>query len=77
VFGAVKEPTAQSLYATDFRLPACIVVGSEGEGIRPLVRRECDILISIPMAGTLDSLNSSVAAAVILFEAMRQNEGAV
>jgi 23S rRNA (guanosine2251-2'-O)-methyltransferase len=77
VFGAVKEPAAQSLYATDFHLPACIVVGSEGEGIRPLVRRECDILISIPMAGTLDSLNSSVAAAVILFEAMRQNEGAV
>ena len=75
VFGAVKEPAAQSLYATDFRLPACIVVGSEGEGIRPLVRRECDILISIPMTGTLDSLNSSVAAAVILFEAMRQNEG--
>ncbi|MBB5347652.1 23S rRNA (guanosine(2251)-2'-O)-methyltransferase RlmB [Desulfoprunum benzoelyticum] len=77
VFGAVKDSTAQSLYATDFRLPACVVVGSEGEGIRPLVRRECDIVISIPMAGTLDSLNSSVAAAVILFEAMRQNEGPV
>jgi 23S rRNA (guanosine2251-2'-O)-methyltransferase len=73
VFGAVKDRAAQSLYATDFRLPACIVVGSEGEGIRPLVRRECDILVSIPMAGSLDSLNSSVAAGVILFEAMRQN----
>jgi len=72
VFGAVKDTTAQSLYATDFNLPACIVVGSEGQGIRPLVRKECDILISIPMAGTLDSLNSSVAAAVILFEVMRQ-----
>ena len=75
VFGAVKDGAAQSLYATDFRLPACVVVGSEGTGIRPLVRRECDILISIPMAGSLDSLNSSVAAAVILFEAMRQNAG--
>ncbi len=75
VFGAVKDSAAQSLYATDFRLPACIVVGSEGEGIRPLVRRECDILVSIPMAGSLDSLNSSVAAGVILFEAMRQNAG--
>lgn len=72
VFGAVKDTAAQSLYATDFNLPACIVVGSEGQGIRPLVRKECDILISIPMAGTLDSLNSSVAAAVILFEVMRQ-----
>lgn len=72
VFGAVKDSEAQSLYATDFHLPACVVVGSEGQGIRPLVRKECDILISIPMAGTLDSLNSSVAAAVILFEAMRQ-----
>ncbi len=73
IFGAVKEREAQSLYATDLTVPACLVVGSEGKGIRPLVRRECDVLISIPMSGTLDSLNSSVAAAVILFEAMRQS----
>ena len=72
VFGAVKDKEAQSLYTSDFNLPACIVIGSEGQGIRPLVRKECDILLSIPMAGNLDSLNSSVAAAVILFEAMRQ-----
>lgn len=72
VFGAIKDVTAQSLYETDLNVPACIVVGSEGKGIRPLVRKECDMLISIPMEGTLDSLNSSVAAAVILFEAMRQ-----
>ena len=75
VFGAVKDATAQSLYATDLRVPACVVVGSEGQGIRPLVRRECDIVLSIPMVGRLDSLNSSVAAAVILFEALRQNSG--
>lgn len=73
VFGAVKDEAAQSLYATDLQVPACIVVGSEGKGIRPLVRKECDVLISIPMVGTLDSLNSSVAAAVIMFEAMRQS----
>lgn len=72
IFGAVKESEAQSLYATDLTVPSCLVVGSEGKGIRPLVKRECDVLISIPMAGTLDSLNSSVAAAVILFEARRQ-----
>ncbi len=73
IFGAVKDETAQSLYATDLQVPACIVVGSEGKGIRPLVKKECDILVAIPMVGTLDSLNSSVAAAVILFEAMRQS----
>lgn len=72
IFGAVKDADAQSLYATDLAVPAGLVVGSEGKGIRPLVKKECDILISIPMSGTLDSLNSSVAAAVILFEALRQ-----
>jgi 23S rRNA (guanosine2251-2'-O)-methyltransferase len=54
-------------------VPSCLVIGSEGKGIRPLVKKECDVLLSIPMSGTLDSLNSSVAAAVILFEALRQN----
>jgi len=73
IFGAVKDADAQSLYQTDLAMPACLVVGSEGKGVRPLVKKECDVLVSIPMAGTLDSLNSSVAAAVILFEAMRQN----
>ncbi len=72
IFGAVKDAEAQSLYQTDLTMPVCLVVGSEGKGIRPLVKKECDMLVSIPMVGTLDSLNSSVAAAVILFEAMRQ-----
>lgn len=76
VFGAVKDSDAQSLYDTDLAVPACLVVGSEGKGIRPLVKKECDILISIPMLGELDSLNSSVAAAVILFEALRQTMNA-
>lgn len=73
IFGAVKEGDAQSLYQADLTVPTCLVVGSEGKGIRPLVKKECDVLISIPMVGSLDSLNSSVAAAVILFEAMRQS----
>lgn len=72
IFGAVKENEAQSLYQIDLKVPACFVVGSEGKGIRPLVRQQCDLLISIPMIGSLDSLNSSVAAAVIMFEALRQ-----
>ncbi len=73
IFGAVKDADAHSLYQTDLTVSSCLVVGSEGKGIRPLVKKECDVLISIPMAGSLDSLNSSVAAAVILFEAMRQS----
>ena len=72
IFGAVKDEQAQSLYDTDFTVPACIVIGNEGQGIRPLVRKNCDVLISIPMVGTLDSLNSSVAGAVIMFEMHRQ-----
>lgn len=72
IFGAVKDENAQSLYDTDFNIPTCVVVGNEGQGIRPLVRKNCDVLISIPMAGALDSLNSSVAGAVIMFEMHRQ-----
>jgi len=73
VFGAVKDEQAQSIYEADFNVPVCLVVGNEGKGIRPLVRKQCDILVSIPMAGSIDSLNSSVAAAVILFEMLRQS----
>jgi len=72
VFGAIKDADAQSLYQSDLVLPACVVIGSEGSGIRPLVRKQCDVLLSIPMEGKLDSLNSSVAAGVIMFEMLRQ-----
>jgi 23S rRNA (guanosine2251-2'-O)-methyltransferase len=73
VFGAVKDRHAHSVYATDLTVPSCLVIGSEGKGVRPLVQKECDMLIYIPMADELDSLNSSVAAAVILFESLRQS----
>lgn len=72
VFGAVLDPAAISLYAADLRVPLCLVIGSEGKGIRPLVRKQCDQLITIPMEGDFDSLNVSVAAAIIMFEALRQ-----
>ena len=61
-----------SLYDVDYSLPLCLVVGSEGKGIRPLVQKQCDQLITIPMKGSFNSLNASVAAAVAMFECERQ-----
>ena len=74
VFGAVLDPAAVSVYAADLRVPLCLVIGSEDKGIRPLVRKQCDQLITIPMEGDFDSLNVSVAAAVLMFEAARQQK---
>ncbi len=59
----------------DLTLPTAIVVGAEGSGLRRLVRERCEVLVSIPMSGHVDSLNASVAAGVVLFEAVRQRRG--
>jgi len=61
-----------SLYDADFKGSAAIVMGSEGSGLSRLVRENCDFIVSIPMLGKLNSLNVSAAAAVVLFEAVRQ-----
>jgi 23S rRNA (guanosine2251-2'-O)-methyltransferase len=67
-----------SAYDTiDFTVPAAIVVGAEGTGLRRLVREACDHVAAIPMAGHVGSLNVSVAAAVVVFEALRQRRGPV
>lgn len=71
VYGAAGEAD-RSLYETSFSGPICLVIGGEGKGLRPLVRQHCDELLSIPMAGSLGSLNASVAAGIILFEMVRQ-----
>ncbi len=74
VYGAAGE-AKHTVYATTFSEGVCLVIGGEDKGLRPLVREHCDELVSIPMAGSLNSLNASVAAGVILFEIVRQRQG--
>ncbi|OUN96312.1 23S rRNA (guanosine(2251)-2'-O)-methyltransferase RlmB [Pseudoflavonifractor sp. An44] len=71
VFGTAADG-ATSLYQADLKGPAAIVIGSEGDGMSRLVREQCDFLVSIPMRGQVNSLNASAAAAVVLYEAVRQ-----
>jgi 23S rRNA (guanosine2251-2'-O)-methyltransferase len=74
--GLAGEAT-ESYDAVDFTLPTAIVLGAEGSGLRRLVRERCDRLAAIPMQGTIGSLNVSVAAGVVLFEAARQRSGRI
>jgi len=66
--GGEKEPW----YKFDYTLPVGVVLGSEGKGLRPLVKKRCDKVLSIPLLGRINSLNVSAAAAVFLFEVARQ-----
>lgn len=66
---------SKSVFDSKLTGPLALVVGSEGEGIRRLTADTCDELISIPMQGTVESLNVSVATGVCLFEAVRQRQG--
>ena len=71
VYGAAGG-AARPMWETDLSGGVAFVFGAEGRGLRPLVRRTCDELISIPLVGSVESLNVSVAAAVLLYEAKRQ-----
>jgi 23S rRNA (guanosine2251-2'-O)-methyltransferase len=66
------DDAEKSLYQADFSGPAALVMGSEGEGMRRLTRENCDLLVSIPMHGAVESLNVSVASGICLYEARRQ-----
>ncbi len=71
---AAADASGTSMYKSNLSGPLAIVVGSEGKGVSRLVLSECDFAVSIPMKGKITSLNASVAAAVVLYEAVRRRE---
>jgi len=71
IFG-LDHRSEQDCFHTDFTGPCALVIGGEGRGIRPLVKKTCDHLVSIPQEGAVSSLNASVAGAVVMYEAYRQ-----
>lgn len=74
IYGAAGEADS-SLYQIDCKGSMAVVMGAEGEGLRRLTRERCDGLFSLPMLGTVDSLNVSVATGVSLYEVLRQRNG--
>ena len=71
IFGTAAEG-ATRLYEADLTLPAAIVIGNEGVGMSRIVAEQCDFKVSIPMKGHISSLNASAAAAILLYESVRQ-----
>lgn len=71
-FAGTHQDSKQTYTEIDYKGPMGIIMGSEGKGIRPLVEKQCDYLVSIPMHGQVNSLNVSIASALLFFEARRQ-----
>ena len=71
VVGAAGE-SGTPMWQADLTGGLALVLGAEGKGLRPLVRKTCDLAVAIPQLGRVESLNVSVAAAVLLYEARRQ-----
>lgn len=74
IYGTAADGAAP-LWQTDFKGPVCLVIGSEGGGLGRLVAEKCDFLVSVPMRGKITSLNASAAAAVVMYEILRQRAG--
>ncbi len=74
IIGLQRDAT-QSIYAGDLTGSIALLLGGEQKGLRPLVKNNCDFLLSIPQQGPLDSLNVSAAAAIAMYEAVRQRRG--
>ena len=74
VFGTAAEGSIP-MYKADLTGPAAIVIGNEGDGMSQLVRKNCDVMVHIPMKGSISSLNASAAASILLYEAVRQRLG--
>lgn len=72
VFGADMDGTPFT--QIDYNIPCAVVIGNEGKGIGPLVRKKCDDIISLPMFGKINSLNASVAAGVLMYEVVRKRK---
>lgn len=72
IAGLEDMPGAQCYTDVDLTIPLGVVVGSEGEGLRRLVREHCDWILSLPMQGRINSLNAAVAGSIVLYEALRQ-----
>ncbi|HAL02807.1 MAG TPA: 23S rRNA (guanosine(2251)-2'-O)-methyltransferase RlmB [Lachnospiraceae bacterium] len=70
---ACADMDGELMYNTDLTGAIGIVIGNEGSGVRPLIREKCDFRVSIPMKGSIDSLNASVAAGILAYEVVRQN----
>ena len=71
IFGTAAEGSIP-MYKADLSGPTAIVIGNEGDGMSPLVRKNCDVTVHIPMRGRISSLNASAAASILLYEAVRQ-----
>lgn len=70
VIGLAGEEGDESTVENSLNGPIAIVVGNEGEGIRPLVRRSCDFMLSLPMRGHIESLNAAVAGSIVLYQVL-------
>ena len=71
VYGTAADAPA-GMWETNLSGPICLVIGSEGDGMGRLVRENCDVLVSIPMHGKVNSLNASAAAGILMYEVLRQ-----